>query len=946
MGNMTTLQILQGIKTWVTTKLNLKQDVINDLANIRSGAQAGSTAIQPAELSAYFNDASYDNNAHRINFYHGQTVVAYVDASPFIVDGMVDDVRIENGYLVIDFNTASGKQDISIPLTDIFNPNNYYNKTQTDGLLAQKQDVIQDLADIRSGASAGSTAVQPSTLNNAVKNVVAESGVYDVSANNDNTKFESLSALLSSANLNTLIPTDIRKGGMSIKFVLSSDNKYVQYRLMLSTFTAAQFANAANWQGVDDEPTAESDNLVKSGGVYNNVGNLEKDVIGTITIDYTYDSTSLSGGYNTRLNRWENHLTSWGYYSKLIPVSSGKKYTITPESGKATSWAFVTAAPQNLQDLSFASGQIYHLNETEETSISTPEDAVYLVVTYNTEGRDNLKLPIITYVPKDYISLAGTTKAIDDIQGTVGNFRTQNYGSRYDNLNGALTQTSIAAFTVSNSECDSDGYISAIHITTNASGTLTFMVGLLDQRRNAVNTRTFDVTIPNAGVNNIKLDTPVYIRAGEQLFVFTNANIPTLKFKKGSNSTDADVQVMVSGGGYNGGGYNNYMTYYEQSSTGFPYGVVVDFSYTVKSLHDSLFEEKADADITKKQVESLSNAVQSAGIVYDSSGLPYRIIVVNNQLVPKSLVYKKVVALGNSLTAHEDYPSIGWTSGGDYSMASTRIEVSWTRQLQKILRTINGNSTAIVTPYSIYAWEKNPAIEPANIADSHGTYLSDVLTQDVDCVIFRAGENNASTTQTQTDYENGLTSLVNYIKQLCPTADIVITSLMWPNALKDTAFYNVANTMYLKYINSGSVGNNKEALGDYCLNVDNTTYFPIINAGVANHVNDYGFYLFANILANSFGLTPLEEVYDIEVQSNVEYYVNRTKGVYQGLITIQTFGNNQPTINVVDSNSTSISVNHFDMSGVSLPSSMANRPTWCSVFEMPNSDVTVTIGDN
>lgn len=164
MANMTTLQILQGIKTWVTTKLNLKQDVINDLANIRSGAQAGSTAVQPAELSAYFNDASYDNNTHRINFYHGQTVVAYVDASPFIIDGMVDDVRIENGYLVIDFNTASGKQDISIPLTDIFNPNNYYNKTQTDGLLSQKQDVIQDLSDIRAGASAGSTAVQPSAL--------------------------------------------------------------------------------------------------------------------------------------------------------------------------------------------------------------------------------------------------------------------------------------------------------------------------------------------------------------------------------------------------------------------------------------------------------------------------------------------------------------------------------------------------------------------------------------------------------------------------------------------------------------------------------------------------------------------------------------------------------------------------------------------------------------
>jgi hypothetical protein len=56
---------------------------------------------------------------------------------------------------------------------------------------------------------------------------------------------------------------------MSIKFVRSSDNKYVQFRFLLSgSFTTAQFINPANWQGVDDEPTAGSDNLVKSGGVW------------------------------------------------------------------------------------------------------------------------------------------------------------------------------------------------------------------------------------------------------------------------------------------------------------------------------------------------------------------------------------------------------------------------------------------------------------------------------------------------------------------------------------------------------------------------------------------------------------------------------------------------------------------------------------------------------
>lgn len=56
---------------------------------------------------------------------------------------------------------------------------------------------------------------------------------------------------------------------MTVSFVSTSDNKYVQYRLMSDSFNTTP----ANWQGVDDEPTALSENLVKSGGVYNTFNN-------------------------------------------------------------------------------------------------------------------------------------------------------------------------------------------------------------------------------------------------------------------------------------------------------------------------------------------------------------------------------------------------------------------------------------------------------------------------------------------------------------------------------------------------------------------------------------------------------------------------------------------------------------------------------------------------
>lgn len=98
---------------------------------------------------------------------------------------------------------------------------------------------------------------------------VAAEVVWDVTAKNDDATFASLSALLSDADLATLIPTSVRKGGMQIRFVQNSDNKYVQFRYMPSdAATVATFTNVANWQGVDETPTAWSQNLVTSGGVY------------------------------------------------------------------------------------------------------------------------------------------------------------------------------------------------------------------------------------------------------------------------------------------------------------------------------------------------------------------------------------------------------------------------------------------------------------------------------------------------------------------------------------------------------------------------------------------------------------------------------------------------------------------------------------------------------
>ena len=152
----------------------------------------------------------------------------------------------------------------------------------------------------------GSLWVLMATYNNAIdprpkknsQNLVTSGGVFDnmgaldVSELNATENPHTLAQYADLSAALAAIPTDYQKGGMSIKFVQSSDNKYVQARFMLSgSFTDAQFTNVDNWQGVDDEPTAGSQNLVESGGVEARLNLLDSDVFGsnTITEQFQYE---------------------------------------------------------------------------------------------------------------------------------------------------------------------------------------------------------------------------------------------------------------------------------------------------------------------------------------------------------------------------------------------------------------------------------------------------------------------------------------------------------------------------------------------------------------------------------------------------------------------------------------------------------------------------------
>lgn len=108
--------------------------------------EAWNAKLDAADVEGLFGYSEYDQETHRINFKNTSTgsVLSYIDASPFIVDGMVQNVEIKDvtiegnsvKCLVISFNTDAGKQDINIPISQVFDASNYYTKAQTDSAIA------------------------------------------------------------------------------------------------------------------------------------------------------------------------------------------------------------------------------------------------------------------------------------------------------------------------------------------------------------------------------------------------------------------------------------------------------------------------------------------------------------------------------------------------------------------------------------------------------------------------------------------------------------------------------------------------------------------------------------------------------------------------------------------------------------------------------------------
>lgn len=206
----------------LTEVLGGKQPVISDLENIRSGAQAGSTAYQkPSEgIPESDLDSSTQSkiNAGSIAYHKPQEGIPSSDMAQEVQESL-------------------HKADTAIQEHQSLG--NYYNKTEVNELLDGKQNTIDDLQSIREGAEAGSNAYQKPEGNIPYSDL--SSGVQ---------------ALLDKANAAAPQETTYNKDEVN-----------------------SALAGKQNALTFDDVPTENSSNPVKSGGIYSALSGKQDTII-------------------------------------------------------------------------------------------------------------------------------------------------------------------------------------------------------------------------------------------------------------------------------------------------------------------------------------------------------------------------------------------------------------------------------------------------------------------------------------------------------------------------------------------------------------------------------------------------------------------------------------------------------------------------------------------
>lgn len=284
---------------------------------------------------AYGHEIQYIEQTHMLQLKNTDgTVLSEVDCAAFLKDGMLESVEIVDGYLILHFNVESGKQDISIPLSDIFDPSDYYTKSQTDTAISNAITAL-NLGDVVThdvDSAIGEQAATNIPTSSAVKTYVDDSisGVSGTISNATITidpGFPSSSAQTFTLNQSSNQTISLNLGAAAYKGVANSVTTR-ETRLVPSCMGLIDYVAGCNFATVSQLPT-----------VYDSTISIKRNTNDSDPLVFTVNASS-----NTTLNLGLGAASESGVDSSIGSSSSSNLPTSDAVKAYVTGQGYAVAA--------------------------------------------------------------------------------------------------------------------------------------------------------------------------------------------------------------------------------------------------------------------------------------------------------------------------------------------------------------------------------------------------------------------------------------------------------------------------------------------------------------------------------------------------------------------------------------------------------------------------
>jgi hypothetical protein len=451
-----------------------------------------------------------------------------------------------------------------------------------------------------------------------------------------------------------------------------------------------------------------------------------------------------------------------------------------------------------------------------------------------------------------------------------------------------------------------------------------FVIGTIDQRKNLIPSRTYQLTGVRdgvlAGINPFEyikftFTADMYIKKGEVCFIKVNSISPTT----------TPETIAINAATYDAAKKLLYTRELVESLTEVIGKGAMEF--VIEMLpYNSIFSTKAELVETKNSITNLAQTVNNNTIFNDSAtGLNYKIKVFNGDLILKNLNVGKLLVIGNSMVKD----AFVTLTGDDRAMVATVPDHGFADF-------IASKFSAVLDKISVFEFEHDYAVT-STVYDFATNWNID---NDYDAIIFSIGANTPTTDSTSLSnltVNYGLA--LEYLKTTCPQAEIYVHT-PFQSGVVSNAVQAAALAEYLQFIDTSYMAefnNNSDIfkVGDYYKDAAGVYQF-IDDLGIARHPSDIGHLRIADTLLGAMASTPhtaIRKTITLNQSAGGVIETPNASWVQNGVVTIRVFADSGKSIS-------SLSVIDID-AGVISATQRTNTHGIYYTFLMPAKDVVI-----